>query len=270
MKNLWYNSDILKNRSKGQHPKKRIMKTISVLRVFLTMLLLVVIGSCDLTEGPLPFKGEVIPAKDKGALTVNLNLGIFSAKTLAPPIAMEIGSYDIRGEGPDPAVDNFENPGNTSGTLTRNGLKPGTWTIMVDARNPNFDGDPYRNGTIIGYGEATIQINVGIVTNAQIDITPLSGTGELYLAFQWTKGSVFEPDIVATLTPYDSGTPVVLDFAYSPLGNPEIGEHSNTAIEAGYYLLILRFLSGTDQLWGTVEAVRILAGELTSKTFSLN
>jgi hypothetical protein len=246
------------------------MKTLSVLQVFLTMLLLVAIGSCNLTEGPLPFEDEVIPEKDRGALTLNLNTGIFSAKTLAPPIAMEIGSYDIRGEGPDPAVDNFENPGNASGTLTRNGLKPGTWTIMVDARNPNIEGDSYRNGTIIGYGETTVLINAGAVTNAQIDITPRSGTGELSLAFQWTKGSVVDPSIAATLKPIDSDTPAVLDFAYSPAGNPEIGEHSNTAIEAGYYFLIFRFFSGTDLLWGTAEAVRILAGELTGKTFPLN
>ena len=201
---------------------------------------------------------------DMSRLVITLHSGVFSAKTIAPPITMEIASYDIRGTGPDPLYDHFSDPANTTGFLTLSALNTGLWTITVAAKN--------AAGTIIGHGqtEPPVLLSAGLVTNAQIDILPLAGPGEFNLAVQWPKGAHKNVSAQASLTSMITGQDLAPVFVFTPPGNPETGTYSNSAIEAGYYLLLLRLYNTGVQFWGVAESVRIIAGQTTSQSWVLN
>lgn len=238
----------------------------------IVLILLIGFLSCELSEGSLPLAETPVPESDRGSLLLVFSGGLTSAKTLAPTIAMEVGSYDIYGEGPDPLTDNFENLGNTTGTLTLNDLTPGTWTITVDVRNPDVGGDPNRNGTIIGYGmtDPPVLINPSLVTSVQIDVVPIEGTGTLDLTLNWNKFAYPNPYIEAFLTPLGSTTAEPLGFTLSPPGKPETGAYTDVNRATGYYLLTLQLRADTGLIWGTMEAVRIINGQITSQTFTVN
>ena len=241
-----------------------------ILLTLLSVLLAVFFISCELFQRDFSLQDELLHTEGKGVLVLQLKDNIVSPKTLAPALTMEIGSFDIYGEGPDPLVDKFEQRGITSASISQAALTPGEWFIQVDARNPNIDGDPDSNGTVIGRGETTVQIDAGAVTTTQIEVIPLSGSGELNLVVQWTKGSIADPNVVSSLTAAGSSTAIPLTFVGHPPGNPEQYTYNNPNLEAGYYFLILQFLSGGDLVWGTAEAVRIVAGELTEQIFQIN
>ncbi len=238
----------------------------------IVLILLIGFLSCELSEGSLPLAETPVPESDRGSLLLVFSGGLTSAKTLAPTIAMEVGSYDIYGEGPVPLTDNFENLGNTTGTLTLNDLTPGTWTITVDVRNPDVGGDPNRNGTIIGYGmtDPPVLINPSLVTSVQIDVVPIEGTGTLDLTLNWNKFAYPNPYIEAFLTPLGSTTAEPLGFTLSPSGKPETGAYTDVNRATGYYLLTLQLRADTGLIWGTMEAVRIINGQITSQTFTVN
>jgi hypothetical protein len=236
--------------------------------IAITLLFIGAFWGCDLGE----ITGGNHLDEEKGSLKLIISGAILSSKTIAPPIAMEVATYDIRGEGPDPAIDNFEVLGNTNGILTQHGLKPGSWIITVEARNPKVPGDSNRNGTVIGYGETNppVDISASSVITTQIDVTPVIGTGVLDLTIEWPKGSLTNPSIVASLTPIGSTTPQTLAFAISPAGNPFRGTHNDPNTVTGYYTLVVRLFDDVVLAWGTVEAVRIINGETTSQTITLN
>jgi hypothetical protein len=222
------------------------------------------IGGCSLAGNDFtpadPEPGE----SDKGILVITLHSGVLSPKTIVPPITMEIASYDIHGTGPDPLYDHFSDPINTTGLLTLSALNPGLWTITVAAKN--------AAGTIIGHGqtEPPVLLSAGLVTNAQIDILPLAGPGEFNLAVQWPKGAHKNVSAQASLTSMITGQDLAPVFVFTPPGNPETGTYSNSAIEAGYYLLLLRLYNTGVQFWGVAESVRIIAGQTTSQSWVLN
>ncbi len=238
----------------------------------IVLVLLSSLVSCELSEVSLPVADIPEPESDRGALVLVLSGGLTSAKTLAPPIEMEIGSYDIRGEGPNPLTDNFEDIGNTTGTLTLAGLTAGIWTITVDARNPDVVDDPNRNGTIIGYGKTNppILISPGLVTSIQIEVLPVEGTGTLELTLNWTMGAYTDPYIDAFLTLMGSSTTESLLFFLTPRNNPKKGKYNYPDRATGYYLLTLQLRAETGLIWGTMEAVRIIEGQITSQTYTVN
>ena len=202
---------------------------------------------------------------DKGTLVITLFAGVRSAKTLVPPISMDVASYDIRGTGPNPVYDQFSDLGNTTGQLTLSHINPGLWTITVDAKN--------AAGTIIGHGQTNppVLIEAGQTTNSQIDILPLTGTGVLNLAVQWPKGAHKKASAQCSLTSMSTGQDLAPLIVFLPSSaNPEQAVYNNSAIEAGYYLLLLRLYDAGVQFWGIAESVRIISGQTTSQTWTLN
>jgi hypothetical protein len=171
---------------------------------------------------------------------------------------MEIASYDVRGTGPDTAA--FERLGITSGQLAMGGLAVGSWIIRIDARN--------AAGVIVGRGEAAVQIRAASVTSATIDIRPLSGTGTLSLVVRWTRGAHRNITSQSALTALSTGVDLAPAFSPDAPGNPSRVSYSNAAIEAGYYLLSVRLSDAEGFFWGIAEAVRIVAGQSTEKTWT--
>jgi len=221
---------------------------------------MVALIGCRLEESKTPVPSPI--DSDKGALVLLLRIGLLSQQTLQPPISMQIASFDIRGTGPNPLYDNFADLGNTTGQLTLKDLNPGSWAITVDARN--------AAGTVIGHGQTEVLISPRLVTSAQIDIQPLSGTGALSLTVQWVKGAHNRAWADCSLTSMSTGVDLAPAFTITPRKNPIKAVYNNTAIEAGYYLLTLQLYDGGGQFWGTAEAVRIVAGQTTSQTWTTN
>lgn len=235
--------------------------------VLLLSVVLSALLSCGLGELSRP---PVVPA-GTGGLLLTVNDGLRGARTLAPPIVMKVDSYDVRGVGPDPAVDSFEQLGVKPGTgpLAQIGLATGAWTVTVEARNPYVEGDPNQAGTIILGGEAQATITRGAMTPVSVVIVPLEGSGALTLTVLFPPNTVKKAgSLVGTLTPV-AGAPVSLPFTLTPEHNPISATHSS-ALEAGYYLLNLVLTPDKGAVWGTTEGVRIVAGQTTSATWDLN
>jgi hypothetical protein len=238
--------------------------TMRVSRVCVIAIASILAFGCDLTESLVTSLSPQPPASGKGILVLTLRSGTLRGKTLEPPVSMEIASFDIRGTGPDPVNDHFEDLGNTAGLLLLNGLNPGLWTITVDARN--------TAGTIIGNGQTNppVLITAGAITNTQIDIAPVGGTGVLQLTVQWAEGAHPNAAAECSLVSMSTGLDLTPTIVFTPSANPEMATYSNTTIEAGYYLLLLRLYDNGAQLWGIAEAVRIVAGETTSQIWTTN
>lgn len=213
-------------------------------------------GGCLLDENGLD--------SANGTLVLRLSFATLSLQTLEPPLSMEIASFDIQGTGPNPLYDHFADPANTSGLLTQEWLNPGLWTVTVDARN--------AAGAIIGHGQTDppVLITAGLVTEAQINIGPLRGPGVLQLTAQWPKGAHSDVSVESALISLSSGVDLAPAFVLSPRKNPQKAAYSNSAIEGGYYLLSLRLYAAGAQFWGITEAVRIVAGQTTSQTWTTN
>jgi hypothetical protein len=224
----------------------------------------VFIVGCGLTENGFTPVDPPPAASGKGTLVLTLNSGTLLRKTLEPPISMEIASFDIRGTGPDPVYDHFEDLGNATGQLWVNLLNPGMWTITADAKN--------AAGTIIGFGQSDppVLISAGGVTNAEIGVAPLSGTGVLELIVEWTKGAHPNAAVECSLISMSTGADLAPVFSLIPTKDPMKTTYRNTLIEAGYYLLLLRLYDDEVQFWGMTEAMRIVAGQTTSQTWATN
>lgn len=108
---------------------------------------------------------------------------------------MNIAAYDISGAGPNGT--NCKKNGVTGNTVTLNALAPGSWTISVDAKNPD--------GITIASGYTTATVSEGATTAADVTVSPLSGPGVLKIGLAWLDGAISNPAITATLTP-KSGT----------------------------------------------------------------
>lgn len=204
---------------------------------------------------------------NRGMLVLTFNSGLRGGKTLAPDISMEPAFYDIAGNGP--LDDHFErtvdlNDPNAGDLQVFDNLTPGAWTITVDARN--------AAGTVIGHGETnqSVEVGSGDPTPVTIDVLPLSGTGRLDLLVTiLPKATYKKVTALCSLTSIRTGESIAPSFTFSPsANNPETATYSHTAIEAGYYLLLLRMYAGEVQFWGIAEAVRIVAGQTTIGTWT--
>jgi hypothetical protein len=239
------------------------------------ILLIVVIGcsfvSCELTQREFDRFDTIIPPENRGALIIQLSAGVPNAATLTPPISVKIYNYDIYGDGPNPPSDHFEYLGIQEVELSETNLTPGTWTIRVDARNQAIANDDTSNGTIIARGETDVLIIPNQVSTAQIEVKPIADPllpGTLNLTVEWTKGTIADPVMQASLKAAGSSDEIIMPFIQHPPGNPESFIFEKPLdLQAGYYFLILRLLNGEELLWGTAEAVRIIAGQATSQVY---
>jgi hypothetical protein len=232
--------------------------------VFVIAIASILAAGCDLIAHDSTPTDPLLPADNKGTLVLTLEPGILLGKTLAPPISMEIASFDIRGTGPDPVYDHFESLGNTAGLLSKSSLSPGLWTITADARN--------ATATIIGNGQTDppVLITAGAVTNAQITVAPLRGTGVLTLTVEWTKKAHPSASVQCSLISMSTGVELALVFTLIPQGDPFKATCTQDPVDAGYYLMLVRAYDAGVQFWGVTEAVRIVAGQTTSQIWTTN
>lgn len=209
------------------------------------------------------------PLSDSGTLVMKLSSQpLLTVKTIVPNLDMEPAYYDVFGEGPGTAT--FEQLGLTDETVIQASLIPGEWIIIVKA----YNGD--EPATQIGYGTATVTILAGAVSDVTIVVEPLSGVGQLSVRVTWPEGVLIDPMVEGTLTPASgpgvSFTNATDDLSASYL-SPALTDIA--ALPTGYYTLALWLSTGRadgtgrDTVWGAVEAVRIVAGQLSATLFEL-
>jgi hypothetical protein len=234
------------------------MKTTGA--ILRAILLVCLVLGCNLVERDLSLEQGDPTDTDKGAVTIVFSSGIFSAKTLTPPVDMDVATLYIQGilQG---GGGYFEDTVGVNDPFSQYGLIPGFWDILVDAKN--------IKGTTIGHGAATAHIVVGSSITVQIEITPLSGQGGLDLTVQWPKKVYSTVRIDAYLTLVGTANPVNLVFDIKPQ-NPKDGSYTNNNLATGYYLLTIQMYGDEQFVWGTAEAVRIVAGATTVHVFDLN
>lgn len=223
-----------------------------VMKLLLTSLLMLIVFSLtSCAELITTLTGE------GGVLTVHIAEDNVSPRTIVPSLSMEIASYDIYGTGP--YGETQESTGIVGTTNSWSNLALGTWNIQVDARN--------QSGIIIATGSTTVEVFQGQVSNANVLVQPVTGTGTLNLSMTWPMNSLGTPVISASLTPIN-GSPINLPFMIS--GNT--ATYTNSALTNGYYQLNIQlFESGDiDPAWGLTSAVRIVTGQSSEATFEID
>ena len=195
---------------------------------------------------------------------------LLRAKTIEPLLDMDVDHYDVYGAGPAGAT--FEQLGITGTTVVQASLLPGEWVISVEA----YNGDSPT--THIGFGTTTVTIAAGDVLTVPITVSPVDGRGQLDVTVTWPAGVLLNPVVNGVLAPSGgSGTALTFTNATDELSANFLSPDpvDPTALEDGYYTLILSLTTdrsdgtGSDVVWGTAEIVRIIAGEVSEKTFGL-
>ncbi len=223
--------------------KQTILYLIAIMAVFIT-------GCGNTSDTP-----DYPQVDQKGFLSLQISHQVSESKTLQPDVEMAISTYDIYGIGPNSASFTIED---TSEEFISIGIETGSWAITVLAKNSSDD--------IIASGDATATINAGEVTNVTITVTPQDGTGSLMLSISWPDNILETPSIVSTLSIIgESPTGLTFTMATDNLS----ASYSDSSIDAGYYLLVVKLMNGDALVWETVEAVRIIAGEITEGNYAL-
>jgi len=203
----------------------------------------------------------------------NKNLAKSSAKTsnlarkgLTPNIDFSVDSYQIKGTGP--ANQSFDLQLSNNSNHQLDFLRFGSWSIELDANN--------SEGLLFAQGTTDVNINVGETTQAQIDLQLVDGIGSLDLAIEWPTNQVQNPEITGILI---SDTQPDITIAFTP-GEDKSGFTTYVAelddsVASGYYTLVVKVidkgLSGSENhlAMGIAETARILAGQTTSGSYSL-
>lgn len=214
---------------------------------------------------------------DTGTLVVSLSPQL-ATRTIQPDISMDVHHYVVSGTGPGAP---FEQRVETDGpaVAVQSSLIPGEWTITVEAFNGETEPDPATGepggGVIIGSGTTSVVIAAGEVADVTVTVLPLPGTGSLSLDVSWPAGVLTNPTIQATLTPADGAVAGADDsITFLPASDADadtvVYNYSNPELRAGYYTLTIQLVDEVyGVMWGTVEAVRIIAGQETKDAFPL-
>jgi hypothetical protein len=238
------------------------MKT--ALKTLIIVLMVILVVSCPLLQRDYSSQdlGDDVEIPDDGLGTLTIVFGAETPaiKTLVPlPEELNIARYEIEGmlEGGD---ESFIASVGFGETLIQSGLTPGSWTISVDAIDPEE--------ITIGHGETTVEIVAGASTAVRIVISPLGGSGTLDITIRWNKHLFDLEEIIATVSPDIAGSSS-LDF--EPIdkdGNYHFGNCLESGVPAGYYLITMQLFGDGQRVWGTAEAVIIFAGSTTSHTYT--
>ena len=227
--------------------KKRLAMTV-------VALMTVLMTTCGLLSLP-----------DTGALLLKLSSNpLLTLKTIVPDLDMEAAYYDIYGTGPGGAT--FEQLEVTEDVTLQAALIPGEWTIEVEAYNS--DEPP----TLIGYGSGVVNILAGEVVDLVIVVEPIEGDGQLEVTVTWPADVLIEPEVAGSLEDAE-GTSVAISFTTDE--DETSAYYLSGDLANGYYILSVWLSTeradgtGRDTVWGTVEAVRIVADEVSSELFEL-
>ena len=195
-------------------------------------------------------------AGDTGVGTVLIRTSTLNAaaRNTYEPGNTEITHYRVYGSHPAGLViDEIVPASQTQIVLTR--LAVGRWRFDVDALNS--DGAPVITGMV----EVLVQDDV--ITEVDVTLSPLQGSGTLTVEFRWPAGAVDDPGVSASLSAYSGGefgTPEPLaSFVQGTSGDFTTYTYTG-AHDAGYYALSTTVTDGSAPRWENMDTVRILDG----------
>lgn len=237
------------------------MKKSSILKmVFLFVLTITIISvnSCDILTQFISLE------KDTGTLLIHMNHEeIENKRTILPEISMDVASYTIIGTGPGDE-DSFTKEITGTESFSETGLATGTWNITVEAFNAG-NSETSTDPVLIGRGSAEILIEASTVTEASIDLLPISGTGSFELLFSWDEALV-DPTLEYSLLDKENN-PVELTETIAVEGQQ--GTLNIPELSAGYYLLSVSIMHNGSHFGSETEAIRIVEGQKTSGTLNI-
>lgn len=199
-----------------------------------------------------------------GSLSIDLTESC--SRILLPDINMDIKSYIVKCFGPNNAIlEQTVTPDASETThLEIKNLALGEWALTVEALN--LDTIP----VIIGYGSKQVTVKANETTIADIDITPIAGTGNMDLTVMWEEQGIVTPQLDASLISSD-GVSTSLDFIIDGVDNNK-ANYSKTGLDSGYYTLIIKLYDNKQvnscSIAGIAEVVRIINGGITAGKFA--
>jgi hypothetical protein len=200
--------------------------------------------SCDhTTYYEFTFDGS--KQESTGRLSIAISSSI-QARTILPDTDMTVESYDLYGTGPNGL--SFVRFGEALQSSFQLLLAPGVWNIHANALNPV--------SYLVGEGEGEVTVRVGRASSVVLDVHPLEGDGTFRVQLALSEGSVNNLSLEINL--YTSVGDSVLSERI-PVTDQDF-QYENSSIEAGYYRMVLRLFEGDAYVWGTIEALRIIAG----------
>ena len=161
----------------------RVRLVRKLLKVLLLTVVSVAVASCGIPLLHTPSLG-----KQGGILLLTITGN--TARTLLPSIDMNIGSYDIKGTGPN--RQSFDET-TTQSTKQITGLIAGTWNVTVAALN--------KDNQNIGVGSSSVTLDTTTQAALSITVTPIQGSGTLVLTTTWPASEVQTPALTASLLP---------------------------------------------------------------------
>lgn len=193
---------------------------------------------------------------EESAPRSTLNLQLSSRETAAKLItpagtSLDIAKYAVKGSGPDGETFSITT---TKQNVSVQGLLVGTWIVSVDGLN--------ERGSKLAHGEATIQLQAES-TGAIVYLNTVAGTGVIDLHVTWDASKVGDPSFTLELSEQGTGPFVAQNLDTSTLEEGYL-DYRIQAIRAGSYLMIGRLYSGSVNVAGFTEAVRVVDG-LTSE-----
>ena len=206
--------------------------------VIALLIILCIVASCDAKQDRATMR--VILQKDRSITPDGYSL--------------DIDHYRITGSGPGGASFNIET---SRQSVSLEGLIIGEWTIQAEGLNKDDD--------VLVTGETTHHLSTSN-GSVVIYLETLAGEGSLSLVLTWDaeRTDIENTSIEITLTEqYGSKEEIELEEV-SIDKNTGRAEYSGVNLPSGSYILSARLYSGSVQIAGFVEAVRI-AGDQVSE-----
>ncbi|MCK5093262.1 MAG: fibronectin type III domain-containing protein [Spirochaetes bacterium] len=201
--------------------------------------LILIIASCAIID------------EDRASLILDIS-ATYQVNTILPDIDMVPASYDFSGTGPGGSSFSLINE---QAPVMVPSLKPGVWTVTVNAKN--------AAGTVIAMGVQSITLLPAQMQTLNITVTPVRGFGVVDLTVYWSPEDTLDPSIAAQLIP-GSGSPINLIFVIEEEGT---GTYFSTDIPTGYHTLVIQLLDNGILTMGAIEVVRVVKDSTATGIF---
>ncbi|MGD6731538.1 MAG: InlB B-repeat-containing protein [Pleomorphochaeta sp.] len=225
-----------------------MFKKLKSLNPFLLVFITFILFSCE-----LPTQNNEV-----GNLTINFDSAT-SRDLIEPAIKMDIDSYLISGIGPDGR--SFEPISSNGEAVTITDLYIGEWTITVKGLN--------EDNISIAEGTSTATIESGKTVSTNILVEEYTGAGTIKFNITWPASDLEDPQILATLTNFDSSYSEDLSLNI----DSEEGQATlSLDVPSGYYLLNFNLYDGStsdinNKLFGKTNSIRVVKDNSTYVTF---
>ncbi len=234
--------------------------------IWIGLILLMAFVGCNLVDRDFSLAEDDFIDPNMGSLVLILDGGaIPTTKTITPDLIMDVDSYELIFVHTTLTGFDFTTTIGSSGLYVQSGFEPGNWTVEVNARNAT----PLVIGAINGAQGNTesFLITAGDSTPVTANVLPIAGFGDLTLTLTWPDLTVSNASITSSLDLVNISSPG--GFVINLVGDPDRADYNDTGLATGYYDLKLQLYDLSDLVWGLREAVRIVAGQLTSDQWVL-